>query len=93
MVMKKKGDITIIWRKPVSRGLTIQMVSTNEKEKGTDVVNEMETTNEVVLVPEVAGAFGYYQQLVIIATTFQFMWIRTGNMKSSNVIELVLEYQ
>lgn len=83
----------MIWRKPVSRGLTIQMVSTNEKVKGTDGINEMETTKEVVLVPEVARALGYSQQLVITATTFQFMWIRTGNMKGSNVTELVLEYQ
>lgn len=93
MVMKRKGDTNTIWRKPVSRGLTIQMVSTNEKVKGTDGINEMETTKEVVLVPEVARALGYSQQLVITATTFQFTWIRTGNMKGSNVTELVLEYQ
>jgi len=35
------------------------MVSTNEKVKGTDGINEMETTKEVVLVPEVARALGY----------------------------------
>lgn len=93
MVMKRKGDTNTIWRKPVSRGLTIQMVSTNEKVKGTDGINEMETMKEVVLVPEVARALGYSQQLVITATTFHFTWIRTGNMKSSNVTELVLEYQ
>lgn len=40
----------------MSRGLSFWMMSTNEKVKGTDGISEMETTNEVVLVPEVAGA-------------------------------------
>lgn len=68
------------------------MVSTNEKLKAHGI-NEMETTKEIVLVPEVARALGYFWQLLIIATTFQFTWIRTGNMENSNVMELVLEYQ
>lgn len=40
----------------MSRGLTLRMVSKNEKVKGTDGISETEPTYNVVLVPEVAGA-------------------------------------
>lgn len=68
------------------------MVSTNEKLKEAHGINEMETTKEIVLVPEVARAW------VFLAVSNHSHYlpihvIRTGNMENSNVMELVLEYQ